>query len=99
MHTFPIASEDIRRAEIGSETSFRMTPQLDTRSRRLGALASLAIIVLLQGCVANLPAVRDFSQNTIVAAASFDSIADDLPKSCIRRVELELAPDEKIIVD
>ena len=99
MRTFPVASEVIRRAEIGSEGSFKMTAQLDTQSRRLVALASLAIIVLFQGCVANLPAVRDFSQNTIVAAASFDSIADDLPKSCIRRVELELAPDEKIIVD
>src|SRR5262249_45998543 len=81
------------------EGSFKMTAQLDTQSRRLVALASLAIIVLFQGCVANLPAVRDFSRNTIVAAASFDSIADDLTKSCIRRVELELAPDEKIIVE
>ena len=66
--------------------------------RRLFTLASLAV-VLLQGCTANLPAVRDFSQKTVVAAGTFDNIADDLPNSCIRRVELEFPPDEKLTIE
>jgi hypothetical protein len=59
---------------------------------------SLLFLFLIQGCVANLPAVRDFSQTTVMATSSFNNIADDLPKSCIRRVELSFPPDEKITV-
>ena len=47
------------------------------------------VILLVQGCAQNLPAVREFSQATVVASSSFNTIADDLPKSCIRRVDAE----------
>jgi hypothetical protein len=57
-------------------------------------------MLLFHGCTAaNLPTVRDFSQKTVVAAGTLDNIADDLPKSCVRRVGLEFAPDEKLTIE
>ena len=67
-------------------------------ARRLALSASLALL-LVHGCTANIPAVRDFSKETIVAAGTFDNVADDLPKSCTRRVGLEFAPDEKLTIE
>lgn len=58
-------------------------------------------IFLADGCAQNLPAVREFSQATLAASSSFDTIADDLPKSCIRRVDAEEAfkGERMVIVD
>lgn len=57
------------------------------------------LIFLAEGCAQNLPAVREFSQATVAASSSFDTIADDLPKSCIRRVDAEEAfKGERIVV-
>jgi len=53
------------------------------------------LFVLLQSCATNLPAVREFSKVTVAASSSFENIADDLPKSCIRAVEIGLK-DNKI---
>lgn len=47
------------------------------------------VVLLAEGCAQNLPAIREFSQATVVASSSFDTIADDIPKSCIRRVDAE----------
>lgn len=54
-------------------------------------MLSCTILVLasfLLGCAVNLPAVRDYSKATILASNSYNQIVDDLPKSCIRRVEI-----------
>src|ERR1700752_3214789 len=62
----------------------------DFRSIRL-LIGLLLVISFAQGCAQNLPAVREFSQATVSASSSFNSIADDIPKSCIRRVNVEEA--------
>ena len=59
---------------------------------------SFALFYLLQGCAANLPAVREFSKSTIAATSFFDDIAEDLPKSCARTAEISFmpSPEDKI---
>ena len=56
--------------------------------RRVLNYGLLLLAILIQSCAVNLPAVRDFSKTTIAATDTFDNISDDLPKSCVRRVEL-----------
>ncbi len=56
----------------------------------IGLVMGLFLVILLaEGCAQNLPAVREFSQATVAASNSFDTISDDIPKSCIRRVDAE----------
>lgn len=58
---------------------------------RLGSTRKLIILLsfaFLQACAVNLPAVRDFSKNTVAASNSFNLVADDIPASCIRRVNV-----------
>ena len=50
--------------------------------------ALLVFTILIQGCAVNLPAVRDYSKATMLASNSYNVIVDDLPKSCIRRVDI-----------
>ncbi|MGH7901721.1 MAG: hypothetical protein ACRENZ_08285 [Thermodesulfobacteriota bacterium] len=73
------------------------------KSRSYGSLHASILFVLLfsQGCVANLPAVREFSVTTITASSTFDVIADDLPKSCKRRVEISFipSPSDKLTIE
>ncbi len=53
---------------------------------------SFLLFCFLQGCAANLPAVREFSKATVAASSCFDHIALDLPKSCARTVEISFMP-------
>ncbi|MGQ0794438.1 MAG: hypothetical protein ACT4NX_10220 [Deltaproteobacteria bacterium] len=50
---------------------------------------SLITLIFLSGCAANLPAVRDFAETTLVASREFESIAADIAHSCLRRVEID----------
>lgn len=61
----------------------------------------LSVLFFLQGCVANLPAVREFSTTTIAASSTFEVIANDLPKSCQRRVEISFipSPSDKLTIE
>lgn len=71
-------------------------------NKPLLASISFLLFYLLQSCAANLPAVREFSKTTVAATSTFDEIAEDLPKSCMRTVEISFmpSPEDKIeIVD
>lgn len=67
-------------------------------NRTLLVSISFSLFYFLQGCAANLPAVREFSKSTMAATSSFDDIAEDLPKSCVRTVEISFmpSPEDKI---
>ncbi len=67
-------------------------------SRNVSYASLLLIVFLLQACAANLPAVRDFSKTTLVATDTFNNISDDLPKSCLRRVELTFE-GKKVVIE
>jgi hypothetical protein len=62
-------------------------------------IALFLVVVLAQGCAQNLPAVREFSQATVSASGPFISIADDLPMSCIRRVDVAFRGEKVTITD
>lgn len=57
------------------------------------------VILLVEGCAQNLPAVREFSQATAAASSSFNIIADDLPKSCMRRVDVAFKGEKVTITN
>lgn len=44
--------------------------------------------LFLTGCVQNLKTVRSFSSQTTTLSKSLESIVDDIPDSCMRRVEI-----------
>lgn len=69
--------------------------RMNTWAARVASLALLCI----SGCAVNLPTVRDFSQITAAATASFKSMADDIPQSCIRRVDISYEPSDKVTVE
>lgn len=57
----------------------------------------LVLCLSFVGCVSNILSVREFSKATINASDTFSTVADDIPKSCIRRVEL-VNQDNKVVV-
>ncbi len=68
---------------------------MNTWAARVTSLALLYI----SGCAVNLPTVRDFSQTTAAATGSFKSMADDIPQSCIRRVDISFEASDKVTVE
>lgn len=59
-------------------------------NRLLLTSISFSLFCLLQGCAANLPAVREFSKATVLTSEPFNQVLDDIPKSCERRVDVKI---------
>ncbi len=65
----------------------------------MSVIGLFLVILLAEGCAQNLPAVREFSQATVAASSSFNIIADDLPKSCMRRVGVAFKSEKVTITN
>lgn len=63
-----------------------MSPRANCQNLLYATL--VVCVIFFQSCVLNLPAVRQYSKSTIAASHSFEKIANDIPQSCVRGVEI-----------
>ncbi len=60
-------------------------------------VSTCLLFVSCLGCASNILSVREFSKVAMNASDTFSSVADDIPRSCVRRVEAGNR-DNKIVV-